>query len=343
MSTGSTIIQQGSFVATGNAVHIPLRFGVDWMKVFNTTVAAGAQTTAIGVEYYWQLGFGAGAAWEYKKAGSGNAGANLVTYNTTGGFTYYDSSLLSYGVIQSTITAISTASQPVVTNTGTNGLSAGQVVRLFNVGVAKLLSGIDFTVGQGTLSSTTFSLDYAKQLSIAGTTGSFMLVNSSPLFYPSNRYITLGISFSATDTAFELSVQHNYQVGQVVRINIPAAYGAWSQLNGMQATITNVDNTYPNNTIDVNIDSSSLGSWPTSATLSAAYPFTFASITPVGEDTAIALADNVNVLNDATVNQGALGMTLSAGANSPAGQTNDLIYWQAGSAFSTSALDTNPS
>ena len=328
----NTIIQQGSFTSTGVAVSIPLRSGVDWMRVYNTTVAAAAQTTAIGVEFYWQSGFPDGAQWEYLKSNSANA-ANLSQYLLVGGFTYYDSSLLSYGVIQSTITAISTAARPVVTNSGTNGLSAGQVVRLFNVGVATELNSIDFTVGQGTLSATSFSLDYANQLSVAGTTGSFMLVNSSPIYYPPSRYIASAASLSSTSTNFVLTVTHNYQVGQIVRLNIPAAYGAWSQLNGMQATIISVVNTFPNNNIDLDIDATTLGTWPTSAVLSAAYPFTYASVTPVGQDTAFSEASNVNILSDATVNTAAIGMTLAAGANSPAGQSGNEIYWVAGKSF----------
>lgn len=334
----NTIIQQGSFTSAGVAVNIPLRSGVDWMKVYNTTVATNAQTTAVGVEYYWQLGFPAGYAWEYKKAGAGVAGANLVTYNSSAGFTYYDSSLLSYGVIKSTITAISTAAQPVVTNSGTNGLSAGQVVRLFNVAGAKELNAIDYTVGQGTLSTTTFSLDFANQLQVAGTTGSFMLVNSSPIFYPSNRVISIATAIDATELLLTFTVTHSYKVGQILRLNFSPAYGAWSQLNGVQATITAIDNSYPQNDVSLAVDATSLGSFPSSAVLLAAYPYTAASVVPVGEDTALALADGLNVLGDATINQSSIGMTLAAGANSPAGVTSDVIFWVAGKSFSNNGL-----
>lgn len=328
MST-NTVIQQGSFIATGNAVHIPLRFGVDWMKVYNTTVAAAAQTTAVGVEYYWQVGFPAGAAWEYKKAGSSVAGANLVTYNSTGGFTYYDSSLLNYGVINATTTGISTATVPVVSNSGTNGLSAGQVVRILRQTASPQLGGYDFTVGLNTLSTSTFSLDFMQQLSVAGTTGSWMLVNSDPIFYPSNRNITIINSVNgATEVTF--SVRHNYQVGQILRFNVPSAFGM-VELNGLQATIIAIDNTGLDNYVTVDIDSSTFTAF--TFPLAAEYPFTPASVTPVGENTAAALTANVNILSDATVNQSSIGMTLSAGANSPAGLVDNVIFWQAGSAF----------
>jgi hypothetical protein len=329
----NTIIQQGQFFSAGVAATIPLRAGVDWMRVYNTTVASNGQTTPVGVEYYWQRGFDAGFSWQYKKAGSANAGANLVAYISGNGFTYFDSSLISYGVIMNTITAVSTASVPVVTNSGTNGIIAGQVVRLFNIGVAKQLSSIDFSVGGNTLSSTTFSLDYAAQLNIAGTTGSFMVVNSSPIFYPPSRYISTATP-SGNSTIFELTVAHNYQVGQSVRLNFGAAYGAWSQLNGVLGNITSFQNTYPNNTITVDVNSSSLGAYPSSSTLSAAYPFTYASVAPVGEDTALALSDNLNILSDATNNTGQIGMILGAGTTGPAGSFGDNIFWVAGKSFS---------
>jgi hypothetical protein len=52
----NTIIQQGRFTSTGAAKTLQIRSDIDWMKIYNVTVAAGAQTTAVGVEYYWQKG-----------------------------------------------------------------------------------------------------------------------------------------------------------------------------------------------------------------------------------------------------------------------------------------------
>ena len=67
---------------------------------------------------------------------------------------------------------------------------------------------------------------------------------------------------------------------------------------------------------------------------SSSNAFTPATVVPMGEDTADALIQNVNILSDATVNTGYIGMTLAAGANSPAGLSGNLIYWVAGSSFS---------
>ncbi len=325
----NTIIQQGFFTSAGSAVNISLRSGVDWMRVYNTTVAAANQTTAIGVEFYWQVGFPAGAQWEYLKSNAASA-ANLSQYLTSGGFTYINTSVNFYGIVNATVTAVSTASIPVVSNSGTNGLAAGSIVRLLNVAGAPELGGIDFTVGYNTLTSGTFSLDYMSAIAVAGTTGSWMAVNFDPLYYPRRRYITK--ITQASSAVVTMSVTHGYQVGQLVRMVVPAAYGM-VQMDGLQATIIAINTTTTTgNTITLNVDSSAFSAFAYPA--AAAVPFTSAQVVPMGEDTASALAQNVNILSDATVNTGFIGMNLAAGANSPAGQSGNVIYWQAGKSFS---------
>src|ERR1700679_4342326 len=95
----NTILQQGSFTSAGTAVTLNIRSDLDWMKVYNTTAATNNQTTAIGVEYYWQRGFPAGAQWEYLKSNAANA-ANLSQYLTTGGFTFVNTTINNPGPIQ---------------------------------------------------------------------------------------------------------------------------------------------------------------------------------------------------------------------------------------------------
>ena len=51
-----TIIQQGTFVGTGGVINLPIRSDVDWIRVYNYTVAGANQTVPVGVEYYWQRG-----------------------------------------------------------------------------------------------------------------------------------------------------------------------------------------------------------------------------------------------------------------------------------------------
>lgn len=321
-----TIIQQGRFTSAGEAVELQIRSDVDWMKVLNYTVADDdTQTTAVGVEYYWQRGMPADGGIEYKKSNAANA-AQLTTALASGGFTLLDTSESPLDSLNATVTAVSTAAIPVVTNTGTNGLVAGDIVRLTNITGAQQLGGIDFTVGNNTLSSTTFSLDYMAQLSGAGTTGSWRKIKFQPQFYPRFRYISA--ITKASSAVVTLTVTHGYTVGQKVRLKVPAAYGM-VEADGLLGTITAVSTA--NNTITLDIDSSAFSTF--SFPLTAAVPFTPALVIPVGEAAEDSYA---NLLDDATDNVSFLGMKLAAGANSPAGSSNDVVYWVAGKSFSVS-------
>lgn len=322
------IILQGRFTSDGTAKLIQLRSSVDWMKVYNYTIAAASQTTAVGVEYYWQRGFADGYGWEYKKSNAANA-ANLSTIITTGGFTFIDSSLNPNGPANATVTAVSNAAIPVVSNSGTNGLVAGDVVRMIDVAGAQQLGGFDFTVGHNTLTSGTFSLDYMSQI-VAGTTGTWRKVKFDPIYYPRHRTITK--ITKATSAVVTMSVTHGYKVGQAVRFVVPAEYGM-VEMNGLLGNITAIDTTVTTgNTITVDIDSSAFTTF--AFPLTADVPFTPAMVVPVGMDSALAIADSVDLLSDATKNEGYLAMSLAAGANSPAGANNDVIYWVAGKSFS---------
>ena len=320
-----TILQQGRFTSDGTSKELNIRSDVDWMEVINYTVADDdTQTTAVGVQYFWQRGMADDTGIEYKKSNAANA-AQLTTALASGGFTLLDTSDQTPGTLNSTITAVSNAAIPVVTNTGTNGLSAGDVVRLIDITGAQQLGGMDFTVGNNTLSSTTFSLDYMAQI-VAGTTGSWRKIPFQPQFYPRRRTIT-GIT-AATSAVITMSVTHGFTAGQAVRIKVPSAFGM-TEMDNLIGNITAVSTA--NNTITVDINSSAFTAF--SFPLTAAVPFTFAEVIPVGET---ANGTYANSLDDATDNVSLIGMKLAAGADSPAGSSSDVIYWRAGKSFSVS-------
>jgi len=317
-----TIIQQGRFTSAGEAVELQIRSDVDWIKVYNATQWATTQSTGRGVKFFWQRGLNAGEAFEYTKVDSSNALQG--EFVTSGGFTLLDTSASPLDTLNTTVTAISTASIPVVTNSGTNGLSAGDVVRITNVAGAQQLGGFDFTVGINTLSSTAFSLDYMSQLAGAGTTGSWRKIKFEPQFYPRHRAIT-GIT-AASSAVITMSVDHEFNVGQAVRIKVPAAYGM-TEIDNLIGNITAIS--LANNTITVDIDSSAFTAFAFPAT--ADVPFTPALVVPVGMD---ATGSTANSLDDATNNVSFLGMELGAGIDGPAGSSGDVIYWRAGKSFS---------
>lgn len=324
----NNIIAQGSFTSDGTSKLLQLRQGVDWMFVRNRSIATSAQTTAVGCEYWWQVGYPDNAKTSYFKSNAANA-ANLIQYLTTGGFTYVDSTLNLVGPLNATITAVSNAAIPVVSNSGTNGLAAGDVVRIIDVTGAQQLGGIDFTVGYNTLTTGTFSLDYAPQI-VAGTTGSWRKVNFNSMFYPRARVITK--ITQATQAVVTFSVTHGYQVGQKITFSIPSGYGM-TELNGLTGTVVAVDTTTTTGnsvTVDINTSAFTAFAWP----LTAAGPFGRALAAPAGENTAVALQNGLSSLDDAYVNTGYIGMLLAGGANNPGGANGNVIDWIAGTSFS---------
>ena len=323
----NTIIQQGKFTSDGANKTIQLRSDVDWMAVYNYTQSVNGTGSGQVVAAYWQRGLASGYAFAQTKTATTLATINTVL--TSGGFTLVDSSLQTPGTLNATITAVSNAAIPVVSNSGTNGLVAGDVVRIINVAGAQQLGGIDFTVGYNTLTSGTFSLDYMAQI-VAGTTGSWRKISFNPIFYPRRRVITK--ITKASSAVVTLSVTHGYKVGQAVRFQVPADFGM-VEMNGLLGTITAIDTTTTSgNSITVDIDSSAFTTfaWPTTSSVA----FTPAEVIPVGEDTAEALADAVDILSDATNNESYIGMVLGGGASGPAGAASDVIYWRAGKSFS---------
>lgn len=323
-----TVILQGRFTSDGTAKTIPLRSDVDWMFVYNYTAATTPQAGE-GVVFYWQRGLAINDGF----ADVRNAGATADLWGTAlglgvGGFTLVDSSLQSPGPSVA-LTVITAANHPVVTTGSTATLSPGDIVRIINPDNQPQIGGMDFTIGQGTFTGVTFSLDYIDLTgSVASTAGFWRKIFYDPIFYPRRRFIT-NIT-QAAKAVVTLSVKHGYTVGQEVRFQVPAIFGM-TQMDGLIGEITAVTTNATTNTITVNIDSSAFSPFVFPAATDV--PFTPAQVVPIGEGTDVSIADP-NLLDDATINTAFIGITLAAGISSPAGQAEDIIYWRAGKSFS---------
>lgn len=314
----STIIQQGRFTSDGTAKTLNLRADVDWIEVFNTTVAANdTQTTAIGVQYYWQKGMAAGSAWEYKKSDAANA-AQLSTIITSNGFTPAGSFVQGTPITGTTITK---ASPPVCTAAG-HGFSNGDTVVFSNLTEMPQLAQIYFTIANVT--ANTFELKYM-DTNTANFTAETSFEVSKITGFPEWRQAygaILGITAGPTTTIQLADDSYGFEVDNVVRLIVPSVLGM-SQINAQQAKVLSVDSA--NNTITVDIDSSTYSPFVFPA--ASAVPFTFGQVQSVGT-----VSSNSSI--DATKNISTLSLTLGAGADAPAGQIGDVIYWRAGTAFS---------
>jgi len=359
MSVLFTGTNQGFFTSTGAAqiIQIPSGFDYIWVKNWTQYGAAGA---AQGVEFYWQLGMPQGQGLIQTKTATTDALAAAQLAATTG--FYYVNNTINIPSSSAAITTINgtagafggpqvatgnTMGLPVTAVVGANN-PAG-IVRIFNTVGAQQLGGLDFSVAN-VVANTTFDLIYMTPIANA-TTGTYRIIPFDPYYYPTYRYISnIIVATSGTAAAgnpamqsnqalVSLTVTHGYTVGQEIRFLIPtvtsAAYGM-TQLNAVQATIIAIgdtDNIGITNTIRVNVDVSGFTAF--SFPLTTAPGFTPAMVIPFGEQTAQALASNVNILGDSTTNTGYFGVQLQAGATSPAGVSGDLIYWVAGKSFNT--------
>lgn len=316
----NTILQQGSFTSTGSAQTLQIRSGVDWIKTYNyTKIAANAATT--GYEFYFQFGMPQGGGLEWQSNGAGTA-INLIAIAAGAGFTTVDSSVNVPGASVA-ITAGTNAVQPVYSTASTAGLFAGDVVRVTNLTGQQNLAGYDFTIDT-IVANTSFRVanTLANAPGAVATAGFYRRIPFNPLYYPTRRFI-VNIT-RAAQAVVTTSVNHGYVPGMSVRLSVSPAFGM-TQADGLLVNITAVTA----GTFTVNLDSTAFTAFAIPA--AAAVPFTPASCVPVGEETDE--FSNPNLLDDATVNTGYIGVVLAAGTNSPAGVANDVIYWVAGKSF----------
>lgn len=340
----NTIIQQGTFVATGNDIVLPLRNDVDWVKVYNLTNIAGATQWA-GLDYYWQRGMAQDDAITSYHAAATQAvsqstcavGYNGAVYR---GVSLLDSSDQTLGPAVA-VTGVTAANPPLVTTGTTTGVIANStIIRLYALTTGQQMSSMDFSVG-AVVPATSMALAHMPQ-PLAGGTGFYRIVNYNPMYYPRRRWITR--ITQAAQAVITTSVNHDFHVGELVRFIVPAAFGM-TQMDNLTGTVVarNIVPTTGNNTITVNIDSSAFTAF--AFPLAAANPFTYAYVVPVGENTGAALTLGTNILDDATVNTGFIGIrlgtdnvTAAIALGSAGGTANDVIRWVAGKSFSTDII-----
>lgn len=319
-----SILTQGTFTQGATAVNqtIVIPSNVDWLRVLNYTQAnQGTSAAANGFDFWWQRGMPNGTG-IVKIAGV--AGAVTVNVTANNAFTLYDPSGNPYGTAVAT-TASTNATRPVVSTGSTAGLVAGtSIVRLSGISAQSNICGPEFVIDT-VVANTSFRIQntLATAPGAAGLTGTYRIINYNPLFYPRRRFIA-NITRAAAANVLT-TIPHGYVNGQLVRFAIPSV-SSMIELDGLSGVVTVVDA----NNFTVNIDTSTFTAFtfPTAAQMPASFPL----VVPVGEDTGAALAMSPvpDILSDATVNSGFLGMTLTAGALLPAGVANDVVYWRAG-------------
>jgi hypothetical protein len=311
MPGGVELLAKGSFTSDGVSQNIQLPSPPDLFEVFNLTKFGSTAASTPMMRAKWFDGLAQDSAYvDYKTNGA--ATIQITTMESTGGFSLLDTSDDTPGALNSTGTAVTAASPPVVSATSTSGLLNGDIVRMINVTNMQQISSMEFTIGS-LVTNTSFELSYldASGFAAAGTTCSFRKIPFDPIYYPARRYITK--ITKAAQAVITLSVTHGYTVGQKVRFIVPDVFGM-IEMDGLLGEITAVNTT--NNTITVNINSSGFNTFAFPA--SGDVPFTFAQVVPVG--------DNSLILDGATDNISSY--LIQCGAN-VVGAASDVIQWYA--------------
>lgn len=263
------------------------------------------------------------------------------------GFTYFNAANQTNG---SNVTGASfVPGQPTVFTATAHGFLVGDIVRIFNVTSAPQLGGLAMTVTAVTANTFTTLLDSTNALTSVFTVykiGSSFTPNRG-LYYPENR--TIAKISLANPMVVTTLVQQNYQIGDVVRFQIPTVYGMQqinSGTNGLplQFTVSAVNNAVGTQTVTfANTDSTAFTAL---ASLTASsFPTSFPIMVPQGEGNTNNLIGitpsplpyaNQDILGFAKQNQGVNGIIVGAGDGTNSATTGGIIdtssqafYWEA--------------
>jgi len=252
--------------------------------------------------------------------GSG-ANPNVLTDTIllTGGFTFVSDTAGQNPGPAIAITGINQINHPLALSATTGGI--GDVIRVYGTTGMLQIAGMDFSVTAvnagvsqtlGFLDASGFAAPatagFYRKLPYQGTSVTNPGIAASPRYYPRVRYIT-GIT-QANPAVVTMSVAHDFQVGEKVRIIVPPEFGM-TEINNYLATITAIAHSATVNTITLDIDSTAFTAFafPTSAL--AATGIRFAQVVPVGEAAINTVALPVaNSLDDATRNASINGVII---------------------------------
>jgi len=341
--------------ATAAVINIPIPGAGDLLKfeIWDETQFGLSSANTNMLAAWWYKDMASGSAFVQNRT-SGQLTAITTNMVTSGGFTLIDpntTSELQPAKTHSGASTISSADPAVVTVTS-HGYSNGDIVRVTNSTGLLQIAGWDFTIGSVTTNTFTLkNLDTTlTNLTSGASAVTVQKLNFQSLYTPRRYRITnigtatsLGTQGAGTSSIITLAVDHNFTVGQAVRIYVPNAFissgtnvfvnpgtlgTSSTSAQIVAATITAIntaDASSITNTITVNINSTGTTfTWPTSATANNGVSFPF--VEPVGEaaTTSAGLVNPQNLLDDRTQNVGNVVMQLGSNVY---GVASDVIRW----------------
>lgn len=327
-----TMLVQGSFKSTGVAVNIPVPASADYFVVFNQTQAATTQATGRGIKFEWfgNPAMAAGTAYETLKTNSTNAlNQTLVS---SGGFTYVPAYPNPEAAV--TGTAITAATPAVVSSTNTY-VNGDRVVLYGTTGMAQI-GGMEFTISSVSGSAYTLLGLAAAGFATAATALVARRVSPYNQMLPEFMYVTAISKAASAVVTVSVDTTNLVYVGMKLVFQIPKSFGMTemneNNLNGIPVIVTAVNHGAYQFTVNVNSSAFTTFAFPLS-TASPTAPL-FATVAPAGSATTYDpllqtyTGYDFNKMPFRSSQQFPL-MSLAAGAQSPAGSTDDIIIWQA--------------
>jgi len=328
-----TIVSQGTFTQGATATNqiIPLPSGMDYFKTYNITQGAitGAGTCIIG-EYYGGGLFNANDGVRWVKSNSTNVMSlsNFSTSSASAGFTY----VTTFPAPQAALTGTTITNASPAVATVTNTYSEGDTVVIYNSVGALMYSGMTFTISS--VSGSGFTLLGLNTPGSAATAFTVRRVNTFTPVEPSFLFVTA--ITQATQAQVTTSQIHNLVVGQKIEFTVPGSFGM-VQLNNQNQSgskppiVTAVVDAY-NFKINVNTSGYTAFAFPASSLSPTAA--LFATVAPAGQSATYNPVTGVTTGYNFTTVPFRTGtfvpyMYVPAGAQSPGGQANDVIAWQA--------------
>lgn len=342
----STQILTGAFKnAADTPFFIPIQCQIDEFRLVNLTrngitalgVSGSLSSTLISQAEFFPRYMTSGTALVYQNGTAVGTVSPLSAGSLAqGGFTLFNAANQTKGPNVSGASFV--PGQPTVFTAAGHGFQVGDNVRLFNVTSAPEIGGVVMTVTAVTTNTFTTLLDTTNSLTSVFTVYKVGNANlpQPELYYPEWRAIAK-ISL-ANPMVVTTLVRQNYQVGDVVRFNIPTVFGMQNlntTSNGLpvQFTVSAVNNAIGTQTVTFeNVDSTAFTAfaWP----VAARYPFSLPTMIPEGEGNTNNFVStppsplpygNQNILGFATQNQGQNGILIGVGDGTAATTTGGLI------------------
>jgi hypothetical protein len=270
-----TQLYTGTFVSDGKEKSIKLPGDADRFKLTNrSALAAGV---ASGFEWSWSPSLASGEAKQKSKDAADVVSEALLT---SGGFVYRKSRPEPEAAVP--VVDVTPFDPAAVFTTVDHGYATGDRIRVYDTTDMRQIAGMDFTIE--VTSSTAFALKNLDTSDFAGpSSGGFVRrLPSLGEVVPESLFVTKVTQ--AAQAVVTMSVDHTYQVGQLLTLSVPATFGM-SELDGVTAKVVARDDA----TVTLDVDSSSFT--PFAFPASSPLPQGFATIAPAGQRNAYDVED----------------------------------------------------